>query len=168
MIDEAREFAIVAHGDQKYGEKPYSHHLDAVAKLLEPFGEVAVVAGYLHDVVEDTDIELETIEMRFGVSVAKIINVVTDQTKGNRTMRKAHANQKLALVPENEQLALVVAAADRLANLQASLDDKDKALLKMYSKEYEQFKSSAYREGLCEDLWARLDKAMEQCSAIIG
>jgi (p)ppGpp synthase/HD superfamily hydrolase len=59
MINKAKEFAIKHHGEQKYGDRPYSFHLDQVVSYLVPYGETAQVIGYLHDVVEDTDVTLE-------------------------------------------------------------------------------------------------------------
>ncbi len=47
----ARDFAIAAHGEQRYGDHPYVFHLDAVAALLAPYGVDAQTIGYLHDVV---------------------------------------------------------------------------------------------------------------------
>jgi (p)ppGpp synthase/HD superfamily hydrolase len=52
----AREFAIKAHGEQKYGEFPYSVHLDEVATIAKPYGESAEIVAYLHDVIEDTSV----------------------------------------------------------------------------------------------------------------
>lgn len=57
----ARTFAIEAHGEQRYGDQPYSVHLDAVAGLLEPYGADAQMIGYLHDVVEDTAITADRV-----------------------------------------------------------------------------------------------------------
>lgn len=39
--------------------QPYIHHPGAVAAMLEPFGELAVMAGWLHDVVEDSPVTLD-------------------------------------------------------------------------------------------------------------
>ena len=52
-VTHARSFAIAAHGDQMYGDHPYSVHLDTVAELLAPFGEEAQIVGYLHDKAAD-------------------------------------------------------------------------------------------------------------------
>ena len=60
MLDQARAFALAAHGDQMYGARPYSFHLDAVVRLLSPYGIEAQVIGYLHDVVEDTEVSEPT------------------------------------------------------------------------------------------------------------
>ena len=56
-IEQAREFAIIAHGEQRYGDEPYASHLAAVVQIMDDFGLPAEfkVAGWLHDVVEDTE-----------------------------------------------------------------------------------------------------------------
>jgi len=54
IIEKSRDYAITAHGEQKYGDKPYIHQLEAVVKILEPYGSEAKLIGYLHDVAEDT------------------------------------------------------------------------------------------------------------------
>ena len=52
-----RSFAIAAHGDQRYGDQPYAVHLDRVAGLLAEHGHAEVVpVGFLHDVLEDTEV----------------------------------------------------------------------------------------------------------------
>ena len=66
MKNKARIFAIAAHGGQKYGNYPYSVHLDAVAKIADEYGEKAAVIAYLHDVVEDTFVSINDIEKEFG------------------------------------------------------------------------------------------------------
>ena len=58
-VIKARDFANQHHGEQRYGDRPYAYHLDAVVTLLEPYGESAQVIGYLHDVVEDTVVTQE-------------------------------------------------------------------------------------------------------------
>lgn len=154
-IQDAREFALTAHGDQRYGEHPYSYHLDAVAKLLEPFGEVAQTSGYLHDVVEDSDSTDAEIRDVFGAEIADCVALVTDEAGENRRERKAKTNAKLAATTNS--LALIVKAADRLANLMESVRDPVGGKLDMYRQEHEAFKRAAFRPGVCDNLWARID-----------
>jgi hypothetical protein len=45
MKHKARAWALIHHGDQKYGEHPYSVHLDAVANIAKLFGELAEVVS---------------------------------------------------------------------------------------------------------------------------
>ena len=92
-VKHARTFAVAAHGDQKYGDQPYSFHLDAVAEILAPFGEQAQIAGYLHDVVEDTPVQLEAVRREFGDKISECVALVTDEKGANRKERKRRTNE---------------------------------------------------------------------------
>ena len=158
MKNKAREFAIKAHGDQKYGEFPYSIHLDEVAKIVEPYGEPAMVVAYLHDVVEDTATTEKEIENEFGTLVAKCVSILSDEPGDTRKARKAATYKKMALVDGKENLALLVKAADRLANMRACIRISDQPFLDMYKAENVVFRKSAYRPNLCDDIWLEIDK----------
>jgi (p)ppGpp synthase/HD superfamily hydrolase len=84
MKIKARKFALKHHGEQKYGEHPYIVHLDAVANLVQQYGEAAVVIAYLHDVVEDTNVSIREIEKEFGALVADCVAVLTDEPGEDR------------------------------------------------------------------------------------
>ncbi|PTT90361.1 hypothetical protein DBR42_06065 [Pelomonas sp. HMWF004] len=155
--DQARTFALGAHGEQRYGEHPYAHHLDAVAALARPYGEAAVVAAYLHDTVEDTRATLAEIENRFGAHIAACVALLTDAPGTDRKERKAKTYAKLAQVAGSLEIALVVKAADRLANVRACVYDSNERLLQVYRSEHEVFRRAAYRPALCEPLWPELD-----------
>lgn len=157
LNDQARAFAVAAHGGQKYGEHPYAHHLDAVAALAAPFGDDAVATAYLHDTVEDTDAALADIEARFGPHIAACVALLTDEPGANRKERKARTYAKLARVSGLLELALVVKAADRLANVRACVQDGNGRLLQLYRGEHTAFRQAAFRAGLCDALWAELD-----------
>ena len=159
-VAEARQFAIAAHGDQTYGSEPYSVHLDAVAAIVSPYGEDAQVCAYLHDVVEDTDIPIDRIRREFGDQIAKYVSLLTDEPGVNRKERKARTNAKLKAVPTELNSALIVKAADRLANLQASVRSADQSKLQMYHKEHSAFADAVYRAGLCDALWQEMDRIL--------
>lgn len=167
MHEKAREFAVAAHGDQLYGESPYSSHLDAVVQLLHAYGDEAKAIGYLHDVLENTDVDFQTIESKFGAIVARCVALLTDESEGNRRERKDKTYGRLAKVMGEEEVALVVSAADRLANLQACIADANVKLLKMYWPEHSKFRKAVYREGLCEDLWAQIEAAISAATWIL-
>lgn len=162
MQQQARAFAIDAHGEQRYGDHPYAFHLDAVAALAAPYGEEAVVIAYLHDTVEDTHVSLEQIEAMFGPRVAACVHLLTDERGSNRKERKAKTYAKLAEVRGPNELALVVKAADRLANVRACLADRKQSLWQLYRNEHTLFKQAAYRAGLCEPLWVELDSLLSE------
>ena len=156
----ARSVAIEAHGGQKYGERPYFHHLDAVAQLLAPYGDVAQAIGYLHDVLEDTAVSEEDLRAEFGDHIGLCVSLLTDQPGANRKERKAATYARLQRVAGPAEIALVVKTADRLANIRACLADQNVRLLHVYRSEHPDFRAAAYRQGLCEPLWLELDQLL--------
>lgn len=159
MVERARQFAIDAHGDQQYGEKPYIYHLERVVAHLRAFGDEAVAAGYLHDVIEDTVVDIDTVRDEFGETVARSVNLVTDEDGANRKERKTKTYAKMAAVKPGspEELGLIVKAADRLANFEECILNNDVSLLRMYEKEHEQFRAAVYRKNLCDDIWSKIE-----------
>lgn len=157
--EKPRDFAIQAHGDQMYGERPYSYHLDAVAVIAGQYGETAKTVAYLHDTVEDTSVTLDEVRAKFGDLVADCLGLLTDEPGANRKERKAKTYAKLAQVHGELELALIVKVADRLANVRACIEDGNQRLLEVYRSEHPTFRQAAYRLGLCDELWVELDKA---------
>ena len=80
QIEHAYQVAAEAHKEQKRKSgEPYITHPVAAACILVELGmdTTCVVAGLLHDVVEETDITLEEITKMFGKEIANLINGVT-------------------------------------------------------------------------------------------
>lgn len=78
----AAAFAVRAHdGQVRTGTQfPYVTHPLGVGQILRelyPDNDELEAAGYLHDVVEDTDVTIEDIENRFGTRVAVLVGGVT-------------------------------------------------------------------------------------------
>lgn len=105
LIAQAKIFATREHQRinhvRKYSNKPYQTHLEAVAKLVATVtdDEEIIAAAWLHDTVEDTPATLGDIEAAFGVSVAELVEELTDISKpsdGNRAARKEIDRQHLA------------------------------------------------------------------------
>lgn len=157
----ARTYAVEMHADQKYGAHPYVHHLDAVVTLLLPYGVQAQVIGYLHDVVEDTEATVADVQSRFGDLVARCVALLTDAPGANRKERKAKTYAALSQVSGAEELALVVKAADRLANVRACVADGHLVLWETYRGEHPTFRAAAFREGQCDPLWSELDQLLQ-------
>jgi guanosine-3',5'-bis(diphosphate) 3'-pyrophosphohydrolase len=162
MQEQARAFAIKAHANQKYGEHPYSYHLDQVAALARPYGEEAVAIAYLHDTAEDTEATIPEIESKFGSKIASCVSLLTDEPGANRKERKAKTYAKLAAVHGPNEIALLVKAADRLANVRACVKDRKQSLWQVYRGEHEAFRSAAYRPGLCDPLWSELETLLSE------
>lgn len=84
-VDNAMFFMIDAHkGQKRWNGDPYSNHPRDVVIKLTQMGvedEDILAAGYLHDIVEDTDYTIGDINRLFGSRVAKIVEELTfDQT----------------------------------------------------------------------------------------
>lgn len=156
-VADARQFAVAAHGNQTYGTELYVVHLDAVAHIVSAFGSDAQVCAYLHDVVEDTEVPLDAIRDRFGEQMAVYVLLLTDEAGANRKERKARTNAKMKATPPELNIALVVKAADRLANLRASVVSSNYSKLQMYRNEHQAFIEAVYRAGLCDSFWKEMD-----------
>jgi len=161
MIEKARQFAIEHHGNQKYGDQPYVVHLDEVAEIAADFGEDAIVIAYLHDVVEDTQATLDDIECLFGRFISDCVAIVTDETGRNRAERKPKTYRKMSQVSGELELALIVKAADRLANLRTCVAQDNHRLFKIYKNEHPTFRRSAYRANLCNELWIEIENLIQ-------
>ena len=121
-IREAFEMAFEAHSRQqrKTGE-PYIIHPIAVARIVAEeleLGTSAVIAAFLHDVVEDTPHTIEEIRERFGEDVAFLVDVVTKRKKTQDGQSKQVENFRQIMDSVHYDIrALMVKLADRLHNM---------------------------------------------------
>ncbi|MBD2342693.1 RelA/SpoT family protein [Anabaena subtropica] len=123
LICRAFDFAYQLHHGQyrKSGELYISHPI-AVAGLLRDLGgsPAMIAAGFLHDVVEDTDVTIEEIEERFGPEVKQLVEGVTKLSKINFTSKKesqAENFRRMFLAMAQDIRVIVVKLADRLHNM---------------------------------------------------
>lgn len=154
-LESAEIFAAAAHGDQKYGELPYVKHLAHVVEVLKRFGiidEDLLVAGWLHDVAEDTSTSLFQIEAAYGKRVADLVYRVTNEVGKNRRERHEKTYPKIA---ENND-AITLKLADRIANVESCIDLHDDKI-HMYIKEHKTFKEKLYKPGTHDAMWRHID-----------
>ncbi len=95
---------------------PYSSHCYNVGFMLfrMGYGEDIVIAGILHDIVEDTSITLDFIEEQFGKGVAAIVEMVTDEPDLAFKERKTQQFEMIRNAPEGVK---AIKAADSLHNM---------------------------------------------------
>jgi (p)ppGpp synthase/HD superfamily hydrolase len=114
----ALEFAERQHGAQTReldGDVPLVTHPIEVASLLHEAGypDEVVAAGVLHDVLEDTDVEADELEERFGPEVARIVVEVSDDPSiEDEAERKAALRRQVA---DADERVLAVFAADKVS-----------------------------------------------------
>jgi RelA/SpoT family (p)ppGpp synthetase len=124
LLGQAYDFAVKHHGAQQRdsGEAYYSHPIRVANLLAEVrLDEVTIVAGLLHDVVEDTEIDIGDIEVRFGADVAELVDGVTKLDKldfMSKEAAQAENFQKFILAMTSDIRVLLVKLADRLHNME--------------------------------------------------
>jgi GTP diphosphokinase / guanosine-3',5'-bis(diphosphate) 3'-diphosphatase len=123
LICRAFEFGHQLHeGQYRKSGEPYIAHPVSVAGLLRDLGgdSAMIAAGFLHDVVEDTDVTIEEIEERFGLEVRQLVEGVTKLSKFNfssKTERQAENFRRMFLSMAKDIRVIVVKLADRLHNM---------------------------------------------------
>ena len=123
LIQKAYVYAAAAHaGQTRLSGEPYLSHPLAVAHTLAELGfdEATVVAGLLHDTVEDTKATIEELDEQFGEEVADIVDGVTKiSLMPFDTKEEAQAEniRKMILAMSHDMRVLMVKLADRIHNM---------------------------------------------------
>jgi len=124
LVEKAYVYSAKVHqGQVRLSGEPYlSHPLEVAFTLARMRMDViSVVAGLLHDTLEDTDAELPDIERLFGQETANIVNGVTKISKiqfTNHEERQAENIRKMILAMATDIRVIMVKLADRLHNMQ--------------------------------------------------
>lgn len=122
-ILQALEFASIAHKGQlrKFpANVPYISHLAAVAAILSRAGfeDDVVVAGILHDIIEDTQFKADDLMENFGHEVYQMVVAVTENKSLPWAERKERYLKQIEAAPLE---ARAISAADLLANRLSNL-----------------------------------------------
>lgn len=140
MVNMAIAFCVAAHcavGQvRKYtGEHYYKHCFNVAATVRSvPHTEEMMAAAYLHDVVEDTQVQLFTISGLFNDTVREYVDALSDlltPEDGNREFRKNAYRDQLAKAPAEVQ---TIKLADLIDNTK-SIVQYDKDFARVYLKE---------------------------------
>ena len=131
-IERAIQKASILHdGQKRKGEEaaPYVSHLFSVAAILSNYtkDEDTLIAGLLHDSIEDTDYTEKDLRADFGVDVACIVMGVTEQKErdGFKLLWKDRKDVYLELLGSSNEKSLMVSAADKIHNLQSAIQDRE-------------------------------------------
>ena len=159
MICHAFDFAYQLHkGQYRKSGEPYIVHPVTVAGILRDLGgdKSMIAAGFLHDVVEDTDITADNIEEMFGQEVRLLVEGVTKLSKfnfSNKTEQQAENFRRMFLAMAKDIRVIVVKLADRLHNMRTldALKPEKQKRIALETKEI--FSPLANRLGIWRVKW---------------
>ena len=139
LLKKAYVFAARAHkGQTRRSGEPYLSHPLEVAGLLADLklDSTTLVAGLLHDVLEDTDVTAADLGENFGQEVADLVEGVTKMSRVQESspeVRQAETIRKIILTMINDLRVIFIKLADRIHNLKTLKflpEDKQKQIAK--------------------------------------
>lgn len=164
VIKKAYAFAEKAHKDQKrFSGEPHFIHVFETAKILAELslrGET-VVAGLLHDTIEDTDVKAEDIEREFGTEVLSLVEGITKlgEVRYRGMDRHNESLRKLFVATAEDIRVIIIRLADRLHNIRTLKHVPEEKQVRIAKETLDIYAPIAYRLGI-----QRLHKELEDGS----
>ncbi len=167
LLTHAFRYAAAAHeGQQRRSGEDFIVHPWGVAMICAELrlDEQTIAAALLHDVVEDTDTDIEDVRSEFGDDIAKLVDGVTKLTRiqfQTREQAEAENYRKLIVAMAEDERVILIKLADRLHNMRTiEYLGKQKQIQK--SKEaVEVYAALAHRLGIHALKWELEDLAFQ-------
>jgi GTP pyrophosphokinase len=172
LIENAYHFADWAHsGQTRLSGEPYITHPWNVALIVADMGldDPSIAAALLHDVVEDTEVEMATIVQEFGEEVARLVEGVTKLRRLQfHTFRQEQVEnlRKVLVAMAQDVRVILIKLADRLHNLR-TLDPLPEEKRKATALETLQiYAPIAHRLGIWRIKWELEDLAFKHLDPV--
>jgi guanosine-3',5'-bis(diphosphate) 3'-pyrophosphohydrolase len=172
LIEHAYPFADWAHsGQTRLSGEPYITHPWNVALIVADMGldDPSIAAALLHDVVEDTEVEMATIVQEFGEEVARLVEGVTKLRRLQfHTFRQEQVEnlRKVLVAMAQDVRVILIKLADRLHNLR-TLDPLPEEKRKATALETLQiYAPIAHRLGIWRIKWELEDLAFKHLDPV--
>ena len=123
LVTRAFSFAAAAHeGQQRRSGSDFIEHPAGVARICAELrlDEQTIAAALLHDVVEDTDTDIEDVRAEFGDEIARLVEGVTKLTRisfQSREQAEAENYRKMIVAMSEDVRVILIKLADRLHNM---------------------------------------------------
>ncbi len=166
LIVKAYNFAQSAHAGQvrNSGESFFIHPFNVAMILADLNMDTAtIIAGLLHDVIEDTDISHETIAEEFGIEIADLVEGVTKLKKlqyKTKQENQAENLRKMVLAMANDIRVIIVKLADRLHNMRTLEYMRDEKRKEKALETLEIYAPLAHRLGISKIKWELEDLSL--------